>query len=107
MVAYFHSETVLCMSHTLSPDRDGRLFCRYGSQRGAERRQLQCRNLCRFAGLLVKGANYTSRAAGGDVRFRLTSARQDGTVQVLICLKMRDSDLSEEYHTKRFCKLFY
>lgn len=91
VVAYFHFETVLCMRHTLSPDRDGRLFCRYSSQRSAGRRQTHCRNVCRFAGFLVKGPNYTSSAAAGDDRFRLTSTKQDRTVQVLICLKMRAS----------------
>lgn len=87
MVAYFHSETVLCMKHTFPPDGDGRFFRRH---RGGERGRLCCGKLHRFAGLLVKGANHTSRTTGGDIRFRLSSTR---CVQVLISLKMRASDL--------------
>lgn len=91
MVAHFDSEAVLCVKHTFSSRRDGSLFCRYSTQSW----EVWGKRCHRFIScLLVEWANCTTRAAGGEGRFRLcwfhadvSSTRQDSAAHVLTCLR--------------------
>ena len=104
MVANFHSETILWMRDTFSSYRDGRLFCRDGIRGGRIwGKELCCRNLRRFTGLLVKWTDCTTRAAGGEVRFVLSWLDiSSGRQAVLIHLRKWTSDLYLQI--KRFKK---
>lgn len=106
MVAYFHSETILWMRHTFSSYRDGSLFCRNRIRSGRVWKELCCRHLCRFFGLIVKWTDCTPKAAWGTNRFGLrwfdiSSARQDRAVQMLIRLRKRTGDLYLQIKTKQ------